>query len=300
MELRELISFYHVARVRSVSKAARTLELGQPTVTTHLRKLEDEFGITLFDRIKRPIQLTSEGVTLLELVTPVVTSVDALKTQMDYSERRGSFVVGAYPDLVTHHLPSGIQRFRNDYPDVRIRLLARSYNPLIQLVRSGEIDLAFCSSPPADDVTLEFKELFKYNTVLMTPPGHALLEQHPIQLQDIAGWPLILTGPESLTRQKVEQSLRSQGITYDVVLAMDDTESIKRYVEIGMGLAICSDFTLHEEDHYKLGVVRLDHIFQKSVIGVCTLKGKFLGKAVQNFIEVLSDEMRGYHADLTG
>ena len=68
--------------------------MGQPTVTTHLRKLEDEFGITLFDRIKRPIQLTSEGVTLLELVTPVVTSVDALKTQMDYSERRGSFVVG--------------------------------------------------------------------------------------------------------------------------------------------------------------------------------------------------------------
>ena len=154
MELRELISFYHVARVRSVSKAARTLELGQPTVTTHLRKLEDEFGITLFDRIKRPIQLTSEGVTLLELVTPVVTSVDALKTQMDYFERRGSFVVGAYPDLVTHHLPSGIQKFRRDYPDVRIRLLARSYNPSTQLVRSGEIDLAFCSSPPADDATL--------------------------------------------------------------------------------------------------------------------------------------------------
>ena len=67
MELRQLISFYHVARLRSVSKAARTLELGQPTVTTHLRKLEDEFDIVLFDRIKRPIQLTSEGSTLLEL-----------------------------------------------------------------------------------------------------------------------------------------------------------------------------------------------------------------------------------------
>ena len=89
MELRELISFYHVARLHSVSKAARALEMGQPTVTTHLRKLESEFGITLFDRIKRPIRLTSEGITLLELVTPVVTSVDTLKTQMDYSERRG-------------------------------------------------------------------------------------------------------------------------------------------------------------------------------------------------------------------
>ena len=77
MELRQLVSFYHVAQLRSVSKAAYTLELGQPTVTTHLRKLEDEFAITLFDRIKRPIQLTSEGSILLELVTPVVEAVGA-------------------------------------------------------------------------------------------------------------------------------------------------------------------------------------------------------------------------------
>ena len=89
MELRQLVSFYHVARLRSVSKAARTLELGQPTVTTHLGKLEDEFEITLFDRIKRPIQLTSEGSILLELVTPVVQAVDTLKTQMGYTNAAG-------------------------------------------------------------------------------------------------------------------------------------------------------------------------------------------------------------------
>ena len=298
MELRELVSFYHVARVRSVSKAARTLELGQPTVTTHLRKLEDEFGITLFDRIKRPIQLTSEGLTLLELVTPVVTSVDALKTQMDYAERRGSFVVGAYPDLVTHHLPTGIQKFREDYPDVRIRLLARSYNPLIQLVRSGEIDLAFCSSPPVDDTTLEFKELFQYNTVLLTPPGHPLLQDNRIGIEDITGFPLILTAPESQLRQRVEQTFKTRGLTPDVVLALDDTESMKRYVEIGMGIAIGSDFTLHKEDHNRFGVLRLDHLFPSSVIGVCTLRGKFAGQAVRNFIEMMSDQIQGFHVEL--
>ncbi|HCP22855.1 MAG: LysR family transcriptional regulator [SAR202 cluster bacterium] len=298
MELRELISFYHVARLRSVSKAARTLELGQPTVTTHLRKLEDEFGITLFDRIKRPIQLTSEGVTLLELVTPVVISVDALKTQMDYAERRGSFVVGAYPDLVTHHLPIGIQRFRDEYPDVRIRLLARSYNPLIQLVRSGEIDLAFCSSPPADDPSLEFRELFRYNTVLLTPPGHDLVRAHPIQLEDLVSWPLILTAPESLLRQRVEQAFKDRGLTADVVLALDDTESMKRYVEIGMGVAIGSDFTLHPEDHHRFGVVSLEHLFPGSVIGVCTLKGKFAGQAVRNFVDMMSGQMHGFHSEI--
>ena len=298
MELRELVSFYHVARLRSVSKAARTLELGQPTVTTHLRKLESEFGITLFDRIKRPIQLTSEGVTLLELVTPVVRAVDTLKTQMDYSERLGSFVVGAYHDLLMHHLPRGIQEFRSQLPDVRIRLLARPYNALISLVKSGELDLAFCSPPPSDDPSFEFQELFQYNVVLMTPPGHPLLERHPVQLHDIAEWPLILSGPESLTRQKVEQALKNQGVNYEVVLAMDDTESIKRYVEIGLGMAIAADFTLHPEDHDKLGVVPLNHIFPGSVIGVCTLRGKFLGRAVRSFIDAMSEQLRGYHAEL--
>ena len=235
---------------------------------------------------------------MLELVTPVVTSVDALKTQMDYAERRGSFVVGAYPDLVTHHLPKGIQKFRDEYPDVRIRLLARPYNGLIQLVRTGEIDLAFCSPPPADDSALEFRELFQYNVVLMTPPGHPLLRQHPITLNDIVASPLILSGPESLLRQRVDQALKGAGLTGDVVLALDDTESIKRYVEIGMGVAVGSDFAMHPEDHHRIGVTRLDHLFPNSVIGVCTLKGKFAGQAVRNFIQMMSDEMRGYRAEL--
>ena len=109
MEIRELISFYHVARLRSVSKAGEHLAIGQPTVTTHLQKIEREFGVVLFDRIKRPIQLTSDGVTFYELAKPIVEGitegVETLKMQMDYPEHRGSFVVGAYPDLVLHHLP---------------------------------------------------------------------------------------------------------------------------------------------------------------------------------------------------
>ena len=298
MELRELISFYHVAHQRSVSKAARTLELGQPTVTTHLRKLEAEFGVTLFDRIKRPIQLTSEGVILLELVTPVVVAVDALKTQMNYSEQRGSFVVGAYPDLIMHHLPRAIQAFRSQFPDVRIRLISRSYFPLMQLVKSGEIDLAISSPPPPEDPSIEFEPLFHYNVVLMTPPGHPLLDKATVGFQDIAAWPMILTGPGSLLRSKVDQALRDHGINCDMILSMEEIDSIKRYVEIGMGVAVCNDFSLHPEDHDRLGVVRLDHIFGGSDVGVCTLRGKFKGQAVRNFIETMANQLKGFHAEL--
>jgi DNA-binding transcriptional LysR family regulator len=299
MELRELISFYHVARLRSVSKAARRLELGQPTVTTHLRKLEDEFALTLFDRIKRPIQLTSEGHSFLELITPIVESVDTLKTQMNYSERRGAFVIGAYPDLVTFHLPKPIQIFLKEYPDVRLRLIERPYVPLMQMVKSGELDLALSSPPPPEESSLEFFELFKYHVVLLTPPGHALLRKRPVSLQDISAYPLILSGPESLTRRKIEQAFKDQALTFEVVLSLDHAESIKQYVEIGMGVAIGNDFTLHPEDHNKLGVVQLDHVFPVSEIGICTLRGKFLGQAVRNFMDTLVAGLAGFRVQMS-
>ncbi len=298
MELRELVSFYHVARLRSVSKAARTLELGQPTVTTHLRKLEDEFGITLFDRIKRPIQLTSEGCTLLELVTPVVTSIETLKSEMDYAERRGSFQVGAYPDLIKNHMPMGVREFSEAYPEIRIQMLARTYNPLMQLVSSGEIDLAFCSPPPAGGASLEFQKLFDYNTILLMPKGHPLTNRSQISLEDIAEWPLILTSPDSLLRGQVDQKLKSQGLTADVMLSMDDTESMKRYVEVGIGLAVALDFAMRPEDTERMDIAPIGHILPGSSIGICTLKGKFAGQGVRNFIEMMSKHMSGYHADI--
>ena len=136
---------------------------------------------------------------------------------------------------------------------------------MIQLVRSGEIDLAFCSPPPPEDTSLEFQELFEYNAVLMTPLGHPLIGRRNITLEEVVEAPLILPGQESLLRQRVDQAMKSQGLAGDVVLSLDNMESIKRYVEIGMGLAVAVDFTVHPEDHDHLGIVRLDHLFP----GIC-------------------------------
>ena len=99
-------------------------------------------------------------------------------------------------------------------------------------------------------------------------------------------------------RQRVEQAFKSRGLVADVVLALDNTESMKRYVEIGMGIGIGNDFTLHPEDHHRFGVVRLDHLFPSSVVGVCTLKGKLAGQAVRNFAEMMSEQIRGTHSEI--
>jgi DNA-binding transcriptional LysR family regulator len=289
MEIRELVSFYHVARLRSVSKAAQILGVGQPTISHQLRRLEREFGVVLFDRVKRPIQLTPEGTAILEIVNPIIQGVETLKTYVNSPEDQGSFTLGAYTDLALHHLPRVIQSYQSRYPDVHIRLLARTHSALMRLLNSAEVDLALCARPVGDSSTLEFEELFTGYILLLTPPGHPLLDRQPVQLRDIAQWPLILFGPEAYTHQRVKQALNDQDISYNIVLEVDSAELVKRYVQIGMGVAMCSDFTLEQDDHERFGVVRLDHLFPSLAIGICRLKGRYLGRSLSNFIGLVRE-----------
>ena len=291
MEIRELISVYHVARLRSVSKAAEYLEIGQPTVTTHLQKIEKEFGILLFDRIKRPIQLTSDGITFYDLCKPVVEGIaegiETLKMQMDFPEHRGSFVVGAYPDLVLHHLPPIVKEYRAQYSRVQIRLVARAYGTLLDMVAAGEVDIGLGTRPDSGNPTLEFKHLFMSDFVLVTPLGHELLELPEVTLKNIASWPLILLGPVSHSRRALEQMLKREGLQYNVALETDIMEMAKRYVEIGMGIAVSHDYVIQGEDNNRLGIRNLSTVFPPTQVGLITLKGKFLGRSVRNFIDTL-------------
>ena len=156
----------------------------------------------------------------------------------------------------------------------------------------------FCSSPPIYDSYLEFNELFTYKPVLVTPLGHRLADGRHIELEDIASWPLILPDQASLLRERVDRAFKNRGLAADVLLAVDDTESMKRYVDIGMGIGIGNDFAPRADDYQRFGVVRLDHLFLGSEIGVCTLKTKFAGQAVRNFVAIMSEQIRDHYGEV--
>ena len=127
--------------------------------------------VVLFDRIKRPILLTSDGATVLELIGPIVNGLAALKNHVDSKGGGGSLTIVAYADLVLHYLPEIIQLFRTRYPDVHIRLLAKDHVEMIQMTKSGEVDLALSTPQAVPDPSLEFVELFQSSTMMLTPPG---------------------------------------------------------------------------------------------------------------------------------
>lgn len=291
MDLRELRSFCDAARLRSISKAADNLALGQPTVSTHIKKLENELGVVLFDRVRRPIRPTSAGEALYELAAPLVAGMDHLVAQLKSAESAGSISVAATPDIVSHPLLSVVRDFRLNHPDTRFLLRSTSRADAVELVGMGEIDLAIVPAPEGFPA-LEVQHTFTYDRVLITPPDHPLLKSPHVSLEEIALWPLVLLGPHTFTREMLETAFRRRALTYHVALELDSMDMIKRYVALGMGVGIGPELAIEPEDRQSIGIVNLRHLLPIVRAGVVTLKGRYLSPLVKEFVHTLQLEMK--------
>jgi len=290
LDIRELISFYHTARLSSVSQAARLLDLGQPTVTAHLQRLEQEVGGELFDRNRRPIKLTPQGNKLYELAWPLVSSVErglsSLNDQMSGSGQSGSFSIGSYPELALHYLPPVLQAYRSRYPAAHIKVVARPYQVLIRLLEEGEVDMALVHAPDEEVKEVSFVRLFDAPFNLLAPVGHPILDNPKPSLETIAELPLIMLSQESYTRRYFEKAMIERGLRFQVGLEMDHSELVRRYVEIGMGVAVTISH-LYEpgvEHNSKLGVIGLGHLFMPVQVGVAFKATHDLSSSANEFI----------------
>ena len=256
MEIRELRSFNTAARLRSISRAARELGLGQPTVTTHIKKLEEELGMTLFDRVKRPIQLTLAGQRLADIVGPLVEGIDALPTMTALAEEQGPVQIASTPDIIPHTLIRVVRVFLNRYPRVHLRIRSGTRAEVIQMVESGEVDLGIVQHSEKRE-SLGFQGLFLYERVLITPLDHPLMEgasgvagpdrrvaAHP----DGAG--------DAYARDPRGRVQAARGRLH-IMVELDSMDMIKRYVELGMGISVGPRLSIEPEDSQRVGVISL-------------------------------------------
>jgi len=286
VELRELRTFSTVARTRSVSKGAEVLGIGQPTATVHIKKLEDELGRKLFDRFKRPIQLTLAGSSLARLVGPLLEEIDGLIEKTSSSEQEGPVSLASTYDIIPHALLSVVRNFRDLYPHVHLRIRSATRTEVLDMVGDGEVDMGIVPGPEKS-VGLDFQGIFRYERVLITPLDHPLLNMDLSSIDQIASWPLILMGPRTSTRTMLEQAFRQKGVPYEVVMELDSMEIIKHYVAMGMGISVGPRLAIYPEDHQELGIIGLTNLLPIEQAGIITLRKKTLSDPAKNFISVL-------------
>ena len=291
MELRELKTFCTAAKLRSISKAAEQLHIGQPTATTHIKRLERELGTLLFDRVRRPIQLTLAGVKLAQLATPLVNGIDELAANTAKEEKEGPVSVASIHEVTSHTLLSTVRAYRSKYPNVHLRIRSGTSVEVLSLVRDGAVDFGVMPGRVNGD-EFEFQGLMGYERVLITPLGHPLLKTPLTSLEQITQWPLILMRQQTITRTVLEEELGRRGIPYDIVVELDDMDMIKRYVAMGMGVSVGPRLAMDPEDRHELGIVSLVNLFPVEQVGIVTLRGKSISVPAQNFISVMTESVR--------
>ena len=288
MELRELKSFVTAAKFRSISKAATDLGLGQPTVTTHIKKLEKELNMVLFDRVTRPIRLTLSGQTIFDLSQPLLDGLDSLAVRTSEAEERGPVTVASTPDIIPHTLLRVVKVFNSLYPNVYLRIQSATRSEVIGMVRTGEVDAGVIQHPDRGD-DLQFEPLFLYERVLIAPKGHELFTTPKHSLDSIAKYPLLLMARGTYTRYILEQQLQKRGLQYEVIMELDSMDMIKKFVTIGMGVSVGPRLAIEEEDLDHLGMVSLANFLPVDHAGLITLPGKTLSTPAGQFISVLRD-----------
>ncbi|MBI4340180.1 MAG: LysR family transcriptional regulator [Chloroflexi bacterium] len=288
MELRELRSFCAAAKLRSISKAAEQLGIGQPTMTTHVKKLEEELGIKLFDRVKRPIQLTLAGARLAELATPLLDGIENLVTMTATAEAQGPVRIASTHEIIAYALLKVIKVFVALYPHVLIRMRAGSGGDVIQMVEEGEADFGIIPSPHRR-LNLDFQGLFPYERVLILPHSHPLLRTPLRSIDQIAEQPLILLGHGSSTRAMLEDAFRRRGLSYEVVVEVDSLDTIKRCVALGLGISAGPRLAIEPHDYDELGIISLATLLPVEQAGIVTLRGKAMPTPARNFLRVATE-----------
>jgi len=251
MDLRRLEIFAKVAELGSFSRAAQALSLTQPTVSEHVRALEDELGVQLLDRLGRGAAVTRAGQLLLGYAQRMLTLSREARQAIDQFQGRlsGELVIGGSTIPGEYVLPALIGQFKAKQADITIVLLIGDSRQVTEWVDDGRVELAVVGARPGLR-TLDARELMPDELVVVVPAEHAWARRSTVTLGEVQAEPMVVRERGSGSRQALEHALHEGGTSlaaFRVVGEMGSTQAIKQAVRSGVGISIISRRAVMDE-----------------------------------------------------
>ena len=251
MDIRKIDVFCKVVELKSFTRAARALHLSQPTVSDHIRTLEEELGSKLVDRLGRQVEATpvgsllySYGVRILRLQQETLQAIAQFSGQFS-----GVMLIGASTIPGTHILPGLIGSFRRHFPDIKITVQISGSQDISRKVLAGEYDLGLVGAI-WNERGLAWQPLFHDTLVLIAPPDSPLVDTQPIGIDALRKVPFIFREQGSGTRKVIAQALEAKGCKeteLDQVAQFGSNEAVKETVKAGVGVSMLSRRSVAED-----------------------------------------------------
>lgn len=249
MDIHHLHIFSAVYRHKSFTKAARQINISQPTVSEHIKNLEAELDCQLFDRIGKGIEPTRSAQKLLPKALQILEEVAQLKAELlgGADEIKGIISLGASTIPSTYLLPSLIKQFRKIYPDVFFKVKIEDSQKINQLIMENEL---FCGivGAKADKHNLHYEPIFKDTLALVASPE--LIKQRSITLAELKNLSFIQREAGSGTRKATEENFARLGFSMakkQIVAEFGSSAAIKEAAKCGLGATVVSRLAVSEE-----------------------------------------------------
>ncbi|MCB1949107.1 HTH-type transcriptional regulator CysB [Nitrosomonas sp.] len=278
----------------NLSKTAQKLHTSQPAISKQIQLLEEELGVQLFIRNgKRIVQITPPGQTIIQIARKVLQESENLKkAAQEYTlEDRGTLTIATTHTQARYALPPVIQRFTAIHPKVRLILRQGSPTQISALVTSGEADIAIATEAIEHFHELIMLPCYQWNRCIVVPPGHSLLQERKLTLEAISQYPIITYDFAFTGRSKINQAFESKGLTPNVVLTAIDSDVIKTYVELGLGIGILAKMAFDPLRDKHLEAIDASHLFESSTTRIGISRNSYLQGFVFDFIEMFAPHL---------
>ena len=283
MNLQKYLAFVKTVEYGSFTKAAEMLNYSQSGVSRMIHDLEKEWQVTLLERGRAGVRLTSDGLKLLPYAENVCREYERLQMQVDELNglKAGLIRIGTFSSVASQWLPNIIKEFQKDYPNIDYELLLGDYSEIEEWIREGRVDCGFLRLPVQGELETIFLEQDRLLVVL--PEGHRLADCEKFPVNALADEPFMLL--EKGARAEVSEIFERCSLTPKVHFTTWDDYAIMAMVESGLGISILPELIL-KRIPYHIVVKELEIPAYRS-IGLALKEKKSASLAVKRFLEYL-------------
>ena len=293
-----------VKRNLNLTEVAKSLHTSQPGVSKAILELEEELGIEIFGRHgKRLKRVTEPGEHVLKSIDIILREVHNLKRIGEHysAQDSGTLSIATTHTQARYVLPLPVAQLRSAYPNVNISLHQGAPDQVARMVLDETAEIGIATESLSDYPDLITLPCYEWEHVLVLPKDHPLASVADLQLSDLAKEPIITYHPSFTGRTRIDKAFAAQHLTPRIALEAIDSDVIKTYVRLGMGVGIVAEMAVRDITDEDLLVRPAGHLFGRNLARIAFKKQAYLRQFVYEFAQLLNPELNAARiAELMG
>ena len=278
----------------NLTEAAKALHTSQPGVSKAIIELEEELGIDIFTRHgKRLKRITEPGQHVLDSIAVIMREVGNLKRigEQYSAQDTGTLSIATTHTQARYVLPLPVAKLREQYPKVNISLHQGAPDQVARMVIEETAEIGIATESLANYPELVTLPCYEWQHVLVLPATHPLAKKERLTLEDIASEPLITYHPSFTGRTRIDNAFAQRQLTPRIVLEAIDSDVIKTYVRLGLGIGIVAEMAVVADKDTDLATRPLGQLLGQNVARIALKRGAYLRDFVYHFASLLSDRL---------